>query len=106
MNKELLTISARVPQSKARKLRRQGYIPGVVYGNNHASTPVIFDKKNMENFVNRMGVGMTFEVILDGKTQPVRIQEVQRDPVSQDIIHVDLQSVDMDQKIQARVPLK
>lgn len=106
MNKELLTISARAPQAKAKKLRRQGYIPGVVYGNNHISTPVIFDKKNIENFVNRIGVGMTIEVVLDGESQPVRIRDVQRDPVSQEIIHVDLQCVDMDQKIQARVPLK
>jgi large subunit ribosomal protein L25 len=106
MNGELLNISPRVPQSKAKRLRRQGYVPGVLYGNNNTSIPVIFDKKNVETFVQRMGEGAIFEVSLNGQPRPVRIREVQRDPVSQDIIHMDLQNVEMNQKIQARVPLK
>jgi large subunit ribosomal protein L25 len=106
MNGEVLNISPRVPQSKARRLRRQGYVPGVLYGNSNTSTPVIFDKKHVESFVQHKGEAAIFEVSIDGKTMPVRIREVQRDPVSQEIIHMDLQNVQMDQRIQARIPLK
>jgi len=93
MNSEWIHMSPRVPQSKAKKLRRQGYIPGVLYGNNHISIPVIFDKKNVENFIKHRGEDVVFEVSLNAETQPVRIKEIQRDPVSQDIIHMDLQKV-------------
>src|SRR5690554_6633226 len=106
MNNNLLQVSLRMPDSKARQLRRQGYIPGVIYGKNHASAPVIFDKKHVENFVHRMGIGAIFEVVLNGVKQSVKIREIQRDPVTREITHLDLLNVEMDQKIQAKVPLR
>jgi len=106
MNTELLQVTQRVPQTKAKRLRRQGYVPGVLYGHNNSTIPVIFDKKSVENFVQRKGEAAVFDVSLDGEVHTVRIWEVQREPVSREIIHLDLIDVDTDKKIHAKVPLK
>ena len=106
MNNNILQVSPRMPDSKAKQLRRQGYIPGVIYGKSHATAPVLFDKRNVENLVHRMGIGAVFEVYLNGIKQTVKIREIQRDPVTREIIHLDLLNVEMDQVIQAKVPLR
>ena len=106
MNNNILQVSPRMPNSKAKQLRRQGYIPGVIYGKSHATAPVLFDKRNVENLVHRMGIGAVFEVYLNGIKQTVKIREIQRDPVTREIIHLDLLNVEMDQVIQAKVPLR
>lgn len=106
MNNEMLPISRRMPQTKAKKLRRQGYIPGVLYGYKQDTLPVLFDKKRVEYFITHMNGNALFEISLDGALRPVRIREIQRDPVTQEIIHLDLQNVHMDRVIQMEVPLR
>jgi len=106
MNSELLNVSPRIPQIKAKKLRRQGYVPGVLYGYNHTTYPVIFERKSVEGFVQRIGTSAIFEVSLDGEIQPVRIREIQKDPITHEIIHMDLQSIQMDKKIKTSIPLR
>lgn len=106
MNNELLQVMPRMPHSKAKQLRRQGYVPGVLYGKSHDTAPVLFDKKHVENFINRMGVAAVIEVAINGVMQSVKIREVQRDPITREIIHLDLMNVEMDQKIHAKIPLR
>ncbi|MGI6527766.1 MAG: 50S ribosomal protein L25 [Caldicoprobacterales bacterium] len=106
MNNQLLQVSPRMPHSKAKQLRRQGYVPGVLYGKNHDTAPVLFNKKQVENFINRMGTAAVIEVEVNGVVQPVKVREVQRDPVSREIIHLDLMNVEMNQRIHAKVPLR
>ena len=106
MNSGHLQVLPRVPHSKANQLRRRGYVPGVLYGPNRSTTPVIFEKKLVENFIHSKGEGAVFEISVGGTKEPVRIWEVQRDPVTRDIIHLDLMQVALDQKIQVKVPLR
>lgn len=106
MNSDLLQVSIRAPQSKAKQLRRQGYVPGVLYGRNTTTTPVLFNKNHVENFIKRVGEGTVFDIELDGIKQTVRIREMQRDPISKEIIHLDLMNVDLDQEIKINVALR
>lgn len=106
MLSDMLTVSRRMPNTKARRLRREGYVPGVLYGGDAVTMPVLFDKKKVEYFVTHMDGNALFEVVLDGEIRPVRIREIQRDPVTREIIHIDLQNVFMDQRIEMDVPLK
>ena len=106
MNSDLLQVSIRAPQSKAKQLRLQGYVPGVLYGRNTTTTPVLFNKNHVENFIKRVGEGTVFDIELDGIKQTVRIREMQRDPISKEIIHLDLMNVDLDQEIKINVALR
>jgi large subunit ribosomal protein L25 len=53
-----------------------------------------------------VGEGTVFDIELDGIKQTVRIREMQRDPISKEIIHLDLMNVDLDQEIKINVALR
>ncbi len=102
---ETLNILPRMYTANARRLRREGYIPGVLYGSG-MNQPVIFEKKSAESFVQHKGDNAVFQVSFSGQEQPVRIREVQRHPVTGEILHIDLQSVRMDKKVKATIPIR
>ena len=102
-NREQLTIATRMRQSRARALRRQGYIPGILYDNGNQSIPVLFGKKDVDNFIKYTGGNAVFDISLNEQTQLVRIRELQRDPVSKEIIHIDLQRAQEEGRIEGGI---
>ena len=89
----------------ARRLRRAGRVPGVVYGGE--DEPVGFDVDARELRVALASAGAVLDLSIDGaKATPVVLKEAQRDPVRGHTIHVDLLRVRLDQAIHATVPLE
>jgi large subunit ribosomal protein L25 len=89
----------------ARRLRRTGRVPGVVYGGSEDA--VGFDVDARELRVALASVGAVLDLSIDGATAtPVVLKEAQRDPVRGHTIHVDLLRVRLDQAIQTTVPLE
>jgi len=102
-----LTVSARASEGSraARRLRRSGRVPGVVYGG--GKDPVGFDADARELRHALAGAGAVLELSVDGaRATPVVLKEAQRDPVRGAVIHVDLLRVRLDQEISALVPLE
>jgi large subunit ribosomal protein L25 len=89
----------------SRRLRRQGYVPGVVYG--IGGEPMTF-KVNSRSVRSVLAEGHAlFDVELDGgERQPVIVKEQQRDAVRGRLVHLDLLKVRLDEKIQSTVPLE
>src|SRR6185312_1290587 len=76
----------------ARRLRRSGRVPGVLYGGGGESLGFDVDARDLR---------------LDGgKATPVVLKEAQRDPVRGQTVHIDLLRVRLDQAIHAVVPLE
>jgi large subunit ribosomal protein L25 len=98
----------RTGKGAARTLRREGKIPGVIYGHGRAAEAVTIDT----NALNKMLVGISasttiLDVIVDGRA-PVKalIREMQRDPVRPaHILHLDLYEVRADEKVTLEVPI-
>jgi large subunit ribosomal protein L25 len=89
----------------ARRLRRSGRVPGVLYGG--GGEPVGFDADARELRHALAGAGAVLDLSLDGKkATPVVLKEAQRDPVRGDTVHVDLLRVRLDEAIHAIVPLE
>jgi large subunit ribosomal protein L25 len=89
----------------ARRLRRTGRVPGVVYGGSDEA--VGFDVDARELRVALASVGAVLDLSIDGaKATPVVLKEAQRDPVRGQTIHVDLLRVRLDQAIQTTVALE
>ena len=89
----------------ARRLRRSGRVPGVLYGG--GGEPVGFDADARELRHALAGAGAVLDLSLDGKkATPVVLKEAQRDPVRGDTVHVDLLRVNLDVAIHAVVPLE
>jgi large subunit ribosomal protein L25 len=89
----------------SRRLRRQGYVPGVVYGTGEETTSFKVDARRLRAVLAE-GHAL-FDVELDGgKRQPVIVKDQQKDPVHGRVVHLDLLRVRLDEKIQATVPLE
>ncbi len=90
---------------KNRQLRRQGYVPGVVYGPALEAKSVQFPYRAIELMLMNAGGTNLIDVVLDGETYPSLAREVQRDVVRGNILHVDLLAVDESQRIRVEVPI-
>jgi len=89
----------------ARRLRRSGRVPGVLYGGGGES--VGFDADARELRLALAASGAVLDLSLDGeKPTPVVLKEAQRDPVRGETVHVDLLRVRLDEAIHAVVPLE
>jgi large subunit ribosomal protein L25 len=102
-----LAVNARaVEGSRAtRRLRRQGLVPGVIYGGGEDPQTFAVDARTLRNTLAHSGA--VLEVSLDGgKGSPVIVKDLQRHPVRGEAIHVDLLRVRMDVKIHSTVALE
>jgi large subunit ribosomal protein L25 len=90
---------------EARRLRRSGRVPGVVYGG--GADPVGFDADARELRLALAGSGAVLDLSVDGaKATPVVLKDAQRHPVRGETTHVDLLRVRLDEKIHAVVPVE
>jgi large subunit ribosomal protein L25 len=102
-----LSITARDPEGSrnARRLRRSGLVPGVIYGGGDAPTHFAVDARILRNTLAHSGA--ILEISLDGATgTPVLVKDVQRHPVRGEAVHVDFLRVRMDQAIQTTVTVE
>jgi large subunit ribosomal protein L25 len=92
--------------AESRRLRRQGLIPGVLYGR---ETPVAIavDERDLRHaLTGDAGTNAVLDVVVEGgKSHASVLKEYQQDPVRGFITHVDLQEVRLDQPIHATVPV-
>jgi large subunit ribosomal protein L25 len=84
---------------KSERLRRQGILPGVVFGGHKDSIPVETDAHAFELGFRRWLEG------LDGDGTPALIHDVSRDPVTGRLMHIDFERVSLTERTHAEVPL-
>jgi large subunit ribosomal protein L25 len=97
---------------KNKKLRAQGLIPAVVYGRKFKSTAIAVSLKEFEKKVlqSEAGENLIFTLKLSedskAKSVPVITHHVQRNPLNDAIIHVDLMHISMDEALKTRIPVE
>jgi large subunit ribosomal protein L25 len=92
--------------SESRRLRRQGLIPGVLYGREAPVAISIPERSLRAALTGAGGTNAVLDVEIEGgKGHASVLKEYQLDPVRGTITHVDLQEVRLDQPIHATVPL-
>ena len=90
----------------ARSLRRDGRIPGVIYGHARAPLSLSISAKDFERLLERFAAENTvIELSVDGTTARTLIREIQRDPIRRSVIHVDFQELVAGEKVVVRIPL-
>src|SRR6266581_6356010 len=90
----------------ARRLRKQGFIPGVLYGNGQQSYAIFVPERELRRVLTGAGgLHAILDVVLEGQstTHASILKDFQQDPIRGHISHVDLQEVRLDQPIQASV---
>jgi large subunit ribosomal protein L25 len=102
-----LNVNSRAAEGSraARRLRRSGRVPGILYGGGGESVSFDADARELRHAL--AGSGAVLDLSVDGATAtPVVLKEAQRDPVRGETVHVDLLRVRLDEAIHAVVPLE
>lgn len=93
----------------ARKLRQQGKVPGVVYGGHRDPVAITVDRKAITDLIQKSdhGVRSIFLLKLTGTDQQrhAMIKEMQIDPISRKLMHIDFVRVVMDEVVRVTVPV-
>jgi large subunit ribosomal protein L25 len=90
----------------ARRLRREGLVPGVVYGGGNGDCRSIkIGSRDLRAALHASSAVIDLKVG-DGKAVPVIVKDQQYHPVRDEIVHIDLLQVRLDEKIQTTVPLE
>lgn len=107
MDKLALTAEKReVLGRKVKALRTEGKIPANIFGKAVDSTAIVLDSKAFEPVFKEAGETGLIEITVSGSKKPVLIHNVQKDPLTDKILHVDFRQVDLKQKITANVPVE
>src|SRR5436309_1707214 len=104
---ELIVQPRDIVGKQTAKLRRQGRVPAVVYGHSIEPTSVVVDHKELERVYLHAGNNSLVDLkIGDGASaQKVFIHQVQRDPVSHNLRHVDFMVVNLTEEITTAVQI-
>jgi large subunit ribosomal protein L25 len=90
----------------ARRLRAQGFVPAVLYGESLETTPLVLSKKDIVQILRlESGENTIFKVAVEGGAYDAMIKELQVDPASDELLHVDLIRISMDKPIRVTVPV-
>jgi large subunit ribosomal protein L25 len=102
-----LKVSAREPAGSrsARRLRRAGNVPGVVYGGGDDPVAFQLSARDLRHVLQSAGAVLDL-AIEGGQASPVVVKELIRHPITGDTVHIDLLRVRLDVKIEATVVLE
>lgn len=90
-----------------KKMRKEGVLPGVVYGRDFESVSVQFLLKEFQEVYKEVGETSLLHIeIEEHGTYPVLIKQVQLHPLSDLPLHIDFYKVDLTKKVSTKVPLE
>jgi large subunit ribosomal protein L25 len=89
----------------ADKLRKQGLIPGVVYGHKEATVSVAVNAEELDRAI-RVQHARVLDLQLDGKKETVLIRELQWDHLGRTMLHVDFARVSETDRVRVTVPVE
>jgi large subunit ribosomal protein L25 len=96
-----------VGKNAAGRLRRQGFVPAILYGQSVGNVSLTLKKKEIIDILKSgTGENTIFGVAFDSEKREVMIKEVQINPISDELTHVDLIQISMDKPVRVSVPVE
>lgn len=94
--------------ANARRLRRDGWVPGVIYSEGSAARSVSLPKHDFEQMLrHHASEHVMVKVQIDnGAEEAVLLKEVQHNALTGGVVHVDMQKVDLNKKLRVEVPVE
>ena len=105
MNRYSIEVEKREETGKgaARRIRRNGLIPGVIYGGDLEPQALTVDPLDLKGKIYSNAI---IDLDIEGEEETVMIKDFQKDVIKEEIIHVDFQKISMDETIHITVPIK
>ncbi len=106
----MITLNAKIRSKtgkKNKKLRDSGGIPAVVYGHKVKNVQIEVDYKELSKVLKEAGESSLIELSVEGEKErrPVLIHELQKDPVSDNFIHIDFFQASLKEEVEVEVPI-
>lgn len=92
-------------QSKPREAFGAGMIKAVVYGPGAKNASIAVDEKEFKKVLKQAGESSLVELFVEKEKRPVLIHDIQRDPLTGSVIHIDFYQPDLTEEVQVAVPL-
>jgi large subunit ribosomal protein L25 len=93
-------------KNASRRLRRSGMVPVILYGAKEVNVPLTIKKTEFFQILKtETGENTVFEVSFNSETKNAMIKELQRHPVTDEVIHADLIQIAMDKAVRVSVPV-
>jgi large subunit ribosomal protein L25 len=89
----------------AYKIRKQGLVPGIVYGHKEPNVPVAVSAEELDRAI-RVQHARVLDLQLDGKTETVLIRELQWDHLGKTMLHVDFERKSRTEAVKVTVPVE
>jgi large subunit ribosomal protein L25 len=108
-DKSLLEAQPREAGTKndARRVRREGKIPAVVYGAGKQALTVSVDPRQVSRILHsETGHNTVFDLAMDGERTKAMIVDWQYEPIKGSLLHIDLKRIAMDKKLTVNVPIE
>ena len=109
MAKEEVLINAEkrnVTGKQVKALRRQGLLPGVIYGRHIEAFPIQMDAHDASLILDKLTASSLITIDVDGEKFSVLMRDRQRDVIFGDLLHVDFLVVSLTEKLRATIELK
>jgi large subunit ribosomal protein L25 len=105
-----ITVTAEVRTSRgkneARRTRRSGLIPGVVYGAFKDPVSIAVSPREIQRITrSSTGLNTIFNLAVDGDATPVMVVDQQLDPLKGTLLHADFKRIDLSKRIRVSVPV-
>jgi large subunit ribosomal protein L25 len=93
-------------KNDARRVRRGGKIPAVLYGAGKDATSISVDPRQVTRILHSAsGHNTIFDLSLEGERTKAMIVDWQYEPIKGSLLHIDLKRIAMDQKLKVKVPI-
>ena len=111
MNKNLQTLDVDLRKTKTKsdlnKLRSEGFVPGILYGEIDKNITLSIKKTSLDKFLNSSNFMSTvITIAVGGKNYKVLPRDVEFDSLSNQPVHVDFQTLNSNTKVQVWIPVK
>lgn len=108
VDRATLEVEARSQTGKteAKKIRAAGKVPGVVYGLGDKPQPIVLDPAKLRKiYLGDSGRNTLIDLQVAGKSFPVLSHDLEFDPLTRQLLHIDFLRVDLGKAVHQRVPL-
>jgi len=109
MAEAVLNVDTREESGKqaAKQLRSKGFIPAILYGPGETPSLLSINRRELTNLLNSFGRNIVVNLTLDKGKKEIKtfMYEIQIDPISGNIIHIDFKHISLKEKIHVEIPI-
>lgn len=107
MKNEMMIVYGRkeIGKNSLKQLRRDNFVPGVVYGHNKETLNIKIEESEISRFLSYHGIGSSLMLNLKDEEKFVLIKDIQKDVMKGGIVHVDFLELTLGEKVKTQIPI-